>query len=72
MGFRPNVLLVWTAHCQIIDRQSRVRPDQRTGLFGRFTLEAEIRGKFAEKKKIYIYIYIFSLKFGSEHAYKNN
>jgi len=34
-------ILVWTACCQIRDRQSRARPDARTFPSGRFTLEVE-------------------------------
>jgi hypothetical protein len=42
-------ILVRTADYQFIDRQSRKRPDSRIGLSGRFTLEAENRGKICRK-----------------------
>jgi hypothetical protein len=38
---RTWYILVRTACCQIRDRQSRARPDARTCLSGRYTLEVE-------------------------------
>jgi hypothetical protein len=38
---RTWYILVWTACYQIRDQHSRARPDARTCMSGRFTLEAE-------------------------------